>query len=463
MSYRLSCPILTMLFLLSAGAAEHLVQNESELLAAAAVAKPGDQVVMKDGKWSNMPLVFLAKGLKDKPVVLRPQSPGGVVVTGTSSLKIGGEYLEVRDLVFRDGVRPKFTTRDRSHVYQSDVIALHINGEHHARHTRLTRIRMENWKSLATYRVRWIYVAGEHNRVDHCRFIGQADRGETIVVAVGDKPVHHRIDHNTFAKRPKGTMSNGYEVMRIGGGDVSMDTDSGVLVEYNVFDDCDGEGETISTKASGCTFRYNLFTDTRGELVLRNANRCVVEYNRFERCMGGIRISGSGHKVTNNLVVDSTISGIRMVAGLPDTRPGRKGYRYLPVVDCTIANNTIVNPGREGMLFGEWLKGTKSLTGAVRKSGGTILPTQNRIERNIVTASQGMLLRLREAPGNVISRNLLHATGEAQVGEAGEGALLAAPPFVDPAKGDYRVPKGSTASGLGADAAPFEAGNGLDK
>ncbi|MBT4815181.1 MAG: hypothetical protein HN742_32160 [Lentisphaerae bacterium] len=463
MSCRLSCPILAMLLLLNAGAAEHLVQDEAELLAAAARAKPGDHVVMKDGTWSDMPLVFLAKGSTDKPVVLRPQSPAGVVVTGTSSLKIGGEYIEVRGLVFRDGVRPKFTTRDRSHVYESDVIALHINGEHQARHTRLTRIRMNNWTSLATYRVRWIYVSGEHNRIDHCRFIGQADRGETIVVAVGDKAVHHRIDHNTFAKRPKGKMSNGYEVMRIGGGDVSMDTDSGVLVEYNVFDDCDGEGETISVKASGCTFRYNLFMDTRGELVLRNGNRCVVENNRFERCMGGIRISGSGHKVTNNLVVDSTLSGIRMVAGLPDTRPGREGYRYLPVVDCMIANNTIVNPGREGMLFGEWLKGTKSLTGVVRTSGGTILPTGNRIERNIVAANQGMLLRLRESEGNVISCNLLHAAGTAQVGEAGTDAKFAAPPFVDPAEGDYRLEEGSSVSDLGADAAHFEAGDGLVK
>ena len=450
--------------------AERVVKDDAELMQAAYEAKPGDEIVMKNGAWSDMLLVFLAKGSEAAPVVLRPETPGKVVITGTSSLKIGGEHLVVRDLVFRDGVRPKFTTRDKASQYESDVIALHVNGEHAARHVRLTGILMENWKSMAAYRVRWIYMVGVRNRIDHCRFIGQADRGETIVVATDGTPTHHRIDHNYFGKRPKGDK-NGFEVMRIGGGATRTWDDARVLVEHNVFDDCDGEGETISNKSTGNTYRYNLFRGCRGELVLRRGDNCTVVSNRFENCLGGIRISGKGHTVMNNVVVDSDVSGIRMIAGWKNPK-SPVGYNYLPVEDCTIANNTIVNPGREGILFGEWMKGHMGLDGKVRAAGGTILPAGNRIVNNIVTANKGVLIRLRGATDNTIRRNLLYATDEAKVGEAGEEPILAAPGFADPAKGDYRIPKGSPAhvagvpvegvdpKGLfvGATAEPFEAG-----
>src|SRR5690606_26821138 len=63
----------------------------------------GDSVMMKAGDWNNQRLVFKGKGTAQQPIVLIAEKLGGVIMKGTSSLQIDGEYLEVNGLNFKDG------------------------------------------------------------------------------------------------------------------------------------------------------------------------------------------------------------------------------------------------------------------------------------------------------------------------------------------------------------------------
>ena len=75
-------------------AADIKVSSAADLAAALPDVKPGDSLVMIDGPWFNQPLVFKATGTQDKPITLRPQTPGKVTLSGKSSLKIDGQYLD---------------------------------------------------------------------------------------------------------------------------------------------------------------------------------------------------------------------------------------------------------------------------------------------------------------------------------------------------------------------------------
>ena len=55
----------------SATAAEFTAGNADEVATALGKAKPGDTIVMTDGKWTDQIIDFKAKGSTDAPITLR--------------------------------------------------------------------------------------------------------------------------------------------------------------------------------------------------------------------------------------------------------------------------------------------------------------------------------------------------------------------------------------------------------
>jgi len=88
-------------------AAERLVTTPAELNAGIRTAKPGDMIVLRDGVWRDLNLMFTGEGRPNQPITLRAQTPGKVVLSGNSRLQIGGRYLTVEGLVFQDGFGPR--------------------------------------------------------------------------------------------------------------------------------------------------------------------------------------------------------------------------------------------------------------------------------------------------------------------------------------------------------------------
>ena len=67
------------------------VKNIEELNSANKNAKPGDTIILQNGEWKNITISLDCIGSKEKPVVIKAQTPGKVLITGNSKLKIGGQ------------------------------------------------------------------------------------------------------------------------------------------------------------------------------------------------------------------------------------------------------------------------------------------------------------------------------------------------------------------------------------
>jgi poly(beta-D-mannuronate) lyase len=311
------------------------VSNIAELNVAIASAQPGDRIVMANGVWRDADILFDAQGEPERPITLVAKTRGKVILSGTSRLRIAGQWLIVDGLWFKDGAL------DRGSViqFQKD----RGNAAHHCRVTQ-TAITEYNPESKDV-NYKWVSLYGTHNRVDHCYFRGQNHDGQTLVVWVGDGPNDHLIDHNYFAGRPP-LGKNGGETLRIGTSHVSMNM-SRTVVEHNLFEQCNGEIEIVSNKTCGNIYRYNTFRASEGMFTLRHGNACRVEGNFFlgkgTKRSGGVRVIGEDHLVVNNyfegLEGTGTRSAITLVEGIPDTPLNG----YWQVKRALVAFNTFVD------------------------------------------------------------------------------------------------------------------------
>src|SRR5678809_1793111 len=91
---------------------------------------------------------------------------------------------------------------------------------------------------------------------------------------------------------------NGAEAFQFGLSGFSLSS-SNSIVEYNLFEDCAGENELISVKASAVTLRYNTTRNCPAQFTLRHGNKCLVYGNYFINTPG-LRIFGDDHVVYSN-------------------------------------------------------------------------------------------------------------------------------------------------------------------
>ena len=77
------------------------VNNASQLNGKTWIA--GDTIVMKNGTWLDQAIVFKSSGSALQPIVLKAQTPGLVILSGTSHINISGNFLEVSGLYFKNG------------------------------------------------------------------------------------------------------------------------------------------------------------------------------------------------------------------------------------------------------------------------------------------------------------------------------------------------------------------------
>ena len=423
------------------------VKSANEAEAALQRARPGDEIVLANGSYSQFKLKLTANGEINRPIVLRAESPGQVILTGQTEIDFAGTYLEIRDLVLNNC---ELVNQKRG-IIQFD----------HSSHCRLTNCKFEHIKPGYYSTVNFRNRACD-NRVDHCRFIDIQYR--SIIVLIDDNslregpPARNRIDHNLIQDVPP-MNKNGAETIQIGQSAIPYaDLFTETLVENNLFLRCDGEDEIISVKSTGNIIRNNIFQDSKGEIVNRTGHENIFEGNRFENCTGGIRLSNHGHRVTNNVMIGCKETGIILYYGTPDTK---HPAAYLPVYGCIVTNNTIVDCGQYGIILGpnrnarhvqEFWGKAPYFANPVMEC--TIAPHENRIAKNIITGSKGVLLKINESPDNTIKDNLLYATDKAVIGDKGEQSITGNPSFINAAKGDYRLSSTSPAQLKGIGAAP---------
>ncbi len=318
-------------------AAEIKVGNPDELNAAMGKVKPGDRIIMANGTWKDTAIVFMANGTVKDSIFLEAETPGKVALTGKSSLEIGGKYLVVNGLWFKEG------SSDKKYVVSFNA------KKTVATNSRFTNCAITDYnpatKSEANH---WVELWGKNNRVDHCTLSGKTNEGCTLVVWLkGDENIenNHRIDHNYFGERPP-LGSNGGETIRIGTSHNSM-YQSNTVVEYNTFEKCNGEVEVISNKSCNNIFRYNLFLESQGSMVMRHGNNCLVENNVFlgnnQPYTGGVRIINEGHVIKNNYFSGLTGADFRGSLVMMNGVPNSPLNRYNQVKNAKVLNNIFYN------------------------------------------------------------------------------------------------------------------------
>jgi poly(beta-D-mannuronate) lyase len=315
---------------------EFHASDDKALNAAISSAQPGDVILLSEGDWHDVKVIFTGEGLNTAPITLRARTPGKTVFSGSSTLRIGGSYLIVEGLHFQD---PDSSI--------SDLIQFRKDSKQLAQHCRMTNCSVACTQiATASKESRWVGLYGVDNRVDRCSFSGKSGKGTTFVVWLGGTSQgKHQIDHNYFGPR-EALGANGGETIRIGDSETSM-LEADCVVEHNLFEKCNGEAECISNKSCGNVYRENTFLEVSGTLTLRHGNRCVVEKNVFlgnnAKGTGGIRIIGEDHVVRGNylerLTGDDARSAISLMMGIPNS----PANRYFQVQRAVVENNMIVD------------------------------------------------------------------------------------------------------------------------
>ncbi len=316
-----------------------LVSNVSELNKAIENSKPGDHIVLKNGTYANAEIKFYANGKKFKPIVLKAETPGKVFIEGKSNLTIGGNYLVVRDLYFRNGYTPT-----------KYVIRFKVNNDKVAFNCKVTNCVIDEFTQLDRDKTdHWVEFWGQNNELSNSYIAGKSNFGPTIMVALkGNQHInnHHQIINNHFGPRPRKGGPHG-ETMQIGDSSTSM-APSYTNVENNFFERCNGEVEIISSKSNFNRFKNNVFFESEGSLVLRHGNYANIDGNVFigndnSRFIGGIRVINTGHWITNNYFYKLKGSEFRAPIAVMNGIPKSPLNRYNQVTDVVVAYNSWVD------------------------------------------------------------------------------------------------------------------------
>jgi poly(beta-D-mannuronate) lyase len=309
---------------------------------------PGDTIVWKNGSYADLKINFQPRraGVSGKEIVLKAETAGQVLLTGSSQLMVGGEFLIAEGFMFEG----------TSTLQKGDVMAFSKT----AVHSRITNCAVVDYTPAdAMVNNNWMSLQGRYNEVDHCYFKGKLNQGPYLVVRYftddhfidgsdAAPSTHHRIHHNYFGYRTMPT-DNGGEDLRIGDSKTSF-TRGFNIIEYNYFEDHRLEPEVISNKSCDNIYRFNTFINNDGALVLRHGQRCFVYGNYFDgksgrNKSGGIRIINADQTVFNNYLEnleggkDHLKAPITLMSGLM----GSALNEYYPAHNAIVAGNTIVN------------------------------------------------------------------------------------------------------------------------
>ena len=402
-------------------AADFLVHNAAEISTAVGQSQPGDTITMADGNWTNQNITFNDTGTAAKPITLRAQTPGRVLLNGTSKISIGGDYTVVDGLRFQDGT-----------LASGNIIALSSSSSF----SRVTNCALIDYDKAVTTGYHWFHVDGSHNRIDHNFFKGHVNDGVTLELnpSAGSQ---HQVDHNQFVDRPTGS-GNGFETIRIGTSGIQTRS-AQALIESNLFERCDGELEIISNKTSNNIIRNNTIRASDGTITLRHGQGSTVEGNFFigqnKSGSGGIRVIGPNHIVQNNYFQDLDTNALSITTGYSDWDVNTTATGYEPVNNVLIAHNTIVNVTDQIVTRDAGYTSDPTSTRNVR-------PANVTMANNLMYSTSETLIQGTEGSNWTWAGNIAFGT---TVGKSGTGIINSNPNMVKDAYGVYRPAAGSPA------------------
>ncbi|PSL32210.1 chondroitinase-B domain-containing protein [Chitinophaga ginsengisoli] len=254
------------------------VSSLSALQTAINNAAPGDVIILANGTYTASTDITISKqGTATQPITIAAQTIGGATINGTAGFSIvsPAKYIIIRGF--------KFTFNASQ--------ATMASGTSFCRWTRNVFETPGEGENLT--------VNGNDHEIDYNTFQHKNALGRFIAMRGTGSQICQRINihHNYFLDHNPQT-GNGAESVQFGLSGYSLSS-SNSIVEHNLFEDCAGENELVSIKASAVTFRFNTIRNCPAHLTLRHGNFNVIYGNYFINTPG-VRIFGDDHKVFSN-------------------------------------------------------------------------------------------------------------------------------------------------------------------
>ncbi|MEU7075567.1 polysaccharide lyase 6 family protein [Streptomyces narbonensis] len=299
-------PLDTLLATGASAATETRVTNLKDLQSAIDRAVAGDRIVVAAGTYSvpsgGAIAVSGRNGTSSAPITIVSESRGGAVLQGQRTFVLSNSS---------NIVISGFAVR------QSTSLEIPANSPR----VRLTR---NDFRFADIGGLDWVVVRGDDAKIDRNHFHDKTTEGIFVVVdGPGTTAMAQRLHllRNHFSDHGY-TGANGGEPIRLGVSTRALSS-AHAIVEYNLFERCDGDPEAVSVKSSDNTIRYNTIRDSRGGIVLRHGNRTTVDGNHIVDGIDGVRVYGNDHLVVNNYL--SGLSGRALVIGSGSTRDHHEG------------------------------------------------------------------------------------------------------------------------------------------
>jgi hypothetical protein len=325
-------------------AATTTVHTAAELTTAINNLSPGDTIILADGTYSHSGLTIDVAATSTDPVVIKAANVGGAHWQGYLRL-YDSSYVTIEGLVF-DAEAQRYDSQN-----------IHMENSEHCRITRCLFDLDESGAGISDIRYWLVVESGRYNEIDHCQFNAKKTTQATLKVIYNE--YRPNIHHNWFNGRTyPGSNLNGYETLQLGSGSSGCKMESmQAKIDYNLFEECDGEAEIVSVKTSDNYIRFNTFQECRGQLVLRMADNCEVYNNYFlnpslKTGAGGIRIHGSYNEIYNNYFHKLTDEAIETRFGDTDTTGGTEETKYRQSIGNLIAYNTMYSSRTHVLDFG---------------------------------------------------------------------------------------------------------------
>ncbi|MDN3665954.1 chondroitinase-B domain-containing protein [Algibacter miyuki] len=333
--------------------------DAEDLVDAVNASTNGGTFIVKNGTYNDFEATFEVMATAVTPIIIKAETVGGVTLTGESHFVFKkSAHITLEGFVI-DGV--------------GDNSLIKLEGCNNIRITR-------NIFELVTEEsIKWVYIGGvyndntkpfvypsHNNRIDHNIFQNKTTPGHYITIDgttdsndVAYQSQYDRIDHNHFKNNGPRAV-NEQESIRIGWSEMSQSSGY-TIVEFNLFEDCDGDPEIVSIKSSDNTVRHNTFKSSYGTLSFRHGNNNRAEGNYFfgngkaittspdgaTLYTGGIRIYGKNQVIINNYM--EGLTGTRWDAPitltLGDAIDGQSSSlsKHFRAENVLIAYNTLVN------------------------------------------------------------------------------------------------------------------------
>lgn len=285
------------------------VASVAEFKTALSQMNPGDVIVVEDGSYDLSSLTINRSACSNRPIVIKARNQGQAILNGATALVLDGlQYVTLQGFSFKStnvGTGIKMLNCSRVRITRNSFALDETN------------ISSCNWLYIGDTFASTAPLKSGHNRIDYNLFEGKTKSGKFILLDgnINQQTQYDTISYNIF--RNNGPREeNEKETIRIGVSTLSQ-SNGYTLVEYNLFEDCDGDPEIVSVKSFANTVRFNTFRRCLGTVCLRQGNNSVVEGNYFFGegktavytnengnssiigC-GGVRVYGKNHKIFNN-------------------------------------------------------------------------------------------------------------------------------------------------------------------